>query len=164
MTALTATLSADSLSRLEAQVMEYARGLETACDVIAQSVAQEAAGTAKAACPQATGTLAGSIRVEPRGDGMADVLAESDHAAFVEFGTGITGARNPSGHAKDAAVIASGAYTPDGMGHGDSGWWYPGDDGELHWTKGQSGKGFMAAGAEEARSRVHEIARRAVRR
>ena len=161
MTELRATLSTDSLARLQETILAYADGIEGACPAIAESLAETAAETARAACPVDTGSLSSSIAVYSDGDGTAQVVAASEHAAFVEFGTGLG---SPSGHAKDAQAMGEGGYVVDGTGKGESGWAFPAGDGTWKWTHGQSGKGFMAAGAEEARSRVAEVARRAVRR
>lgn len=160
MTVLTADLSVDGLTRLQEQILGYADRIEDACPAIAESVAQVADETARAACPVDTGSLSSSIAVHSDGDGTAQVVAASEHAAFVEFGTGIG---SPSAHAKDAQAMGEGGYVVNGTGKGESGWAFPASDGTWKWTHGQSGKGFMAAGAEEARSRVTEIARRAVR-
>jgi hypothetical protein len=161
MTTLTATLSVDCLGGLQEAILDYADRIEGACPAIAESLAQTAAETARAACPVDTGSLSSSIAAESDGDGTARVVAASEHAAFVEFGTGIG---TPSGHAKDVQAMGEGGYVVNGTGKGESGWAFPASDGTWKWTHGQSGKGFMAAGVEEARSRVAEVARQAVRR
>lgn len=163
MRVLRATLSERSLEELERAIRAYADEVEAACPVISDSLAEIAAETARAACPVRTGALYGSISAVSGGDGTAEAVAASEHAAFVEFGTGVVGAASPSGHAKDSEAMARAGYVPDGTGHGEAGWVYPGDDGALHWTKGQPGRGFMAAGAEEARSRLYDVARGAMR-
>lgn len=160
MTTMTASLSADSLGRLERELLAYADRVEGACPAIAEALGQVAAETARAACPVRGGSLAGSIGVTSDGAGSAEVTASSEHAAFVEFGTGIG---SPSGHPKDAEAMGAVGYAVNASGKGEPGWAYPSEDG-WKWTHGQSGKGFMAAGAEEARSRVAEVARGAVRR
>lgn len=58
---------------------------------------------------------------------------DSDHACYVEFGTGIVGADSP--HPKPWAY--------DINGHGEDGWQYLGDDGRLHWTMGSESRPFM---------------------
>lgn len=160
MTELHATLSADSLGALEARLRRYADDIDRARLTVADTLAETAAEVARATCPVDTGELVGSIRATSEGNGYAEVTASTDHAAFVEFGTGI-GA--PSGHAGDAKAMGASGYAVNASGKGEPGWFYPADDGTWKLTHGQSGKGFMAAGAEEARSRVAEVARRALR-
>lgn len=161
MTTLTATLSEESLTRLQEAILGYADRVEGACPTIAESLAQTAAETARAACPVDTGSLSSSIAAESDGDGTARVVAASEHAAFVEFGTGLG---TPSRRPQDVQAMGDGGYVVNGTGRGESGWAFPASDGTWKWTHGQSGQGFMAAGAEEARSRVTEVARQAVRR
>ncbi|MGX8835321.1 hypothetical protein ACWG0P_14060 [Amedibacillus sp. YH-ame6] len=56
------------------------------------------------------------------------------YAGFIEYGTGIVGA----GTHPD-----SGSYQYDSNGHGEQGWFFFGDDGELHWTQGMEAHSFL---------------------
>lgn len=68
-------------------------------------------------------------------------------AAFVEFGTGIVGASNAQ------SGFPHGGYKPDGMGHGEAGWWYGNpNDGRVHWTQGEPAKPFMYTALARIRS------------
>ena len=74
------------------------------------------------------------------------VMVTSDHAAFVEFGTGIVGdaAQHPNAEylAKAAWDYASGTKiftTQDGR----VGWFYPTDDGGFRFTEGMPSRPFM---------------------
>lgn len=159
---LTATLSTSSLERLEADLRAYAARVGTAAGETAVELGGIAAEAARKALSgtEGTGDLASSISVVPTAKG-ADVVAASDHAAFVEFGTGIG---MESGNALDLAAAAGGGYYIDEKGRGDAGWAFPSKrDGGFYTTHGQDGKGYMAEGAEEARRRVVETARKAVR-
>ena len=144
-----------SISSAARQLSDYASSLDARADALALSLAGTASGTAKSTCPQSSGTLARSIRVDYHGGGRADVVAASEHAAFVEFGTGIGPA---STRRQDASAMAESGYRVNASGKGEAGWLFPTADG---WklTHGQSGKGFMAAGAEEARDRLYRTAR-----
>ena len=74
------------------------------------------------------------------------VKVSSDHAAFVEFGTGVVGMANPHQNgeylSKAAWDYASGKeifFTGDGR----IGWNYPTDDGEFRFTEGMPSRPFM---------------------
>jgi hypothetical protein len=74
------------------------------------------------------------------------VKVTSDHAAFVEFGTGVVGQAmpHPNGEclSKASWSYASGAHiftTKDGV----PGWYYPTDDGGYRFTSGQESRPFM---------------------
>lgn len=116
---------------------------------LAKRAAESGAEAARAAAPADTGALASSIRVEETADGYA-VVAEAPYAAFVEFGTGVTGARAGFPTPEDARAAGDAGYAHDASGHGEAGWTYY-KDGSFHHTTGQRGRGFMAQGAEEAR-------------
>lgn len=111
-----------------------------------------------------TGELDISLRYLISEDGRRGIIrTDSDHAAFVEFGTGVRGASAPH-------PTLPWAY--DIHGHGDSGWWYPTDatdpnptkrqapDGSFWaWTKGMPSRPFMYDTARELADRVAETAR-----
>lgn len=65
----------------------------------------------------------------------ARIFVVSDHAIYVEFGTGIVGARssNPNNTV---------GYAYDINNHGDNGWYYY-KDGQIHWTKGMPSRPFV---------------------
>lgn len=93
-----------------------------------------------------TGELVGSIKGEA--DGNEGVIrADCGHAAYVEFGTGVVGARNPH--------PVGWAY--DVNGHGDAGWMYPGDDGHYHWTKGMPARPYMYDTAQMMAQAVPDV-------
>lgn len=159
MTLMRASLSEASLLALAARLDGAAGRLDEACDAASGRLAEIAAQTAKAACPQGTDSLARSIGTEGLGGGRADAVCSAPYAAFVEFGTGLG---SPSGRRQDNAAMADSGYRINASGKGESGWAFPSEVG-WKWTHGQSGKGFMAAGAEEARDRSREVVRDAVR-
>lgn len=62
------------------------------------------------------------------------IRTDAYHALYVEYGTGVTGARSP--HPEPWAY--------DVNQHGDTGWWYlDGHDGQYHWTKGMPSRPFF---------------------
>lgn len=155
-----AGLSEAALRALERELADYAARLETAAEKAPQELAEAAADTARArlAPTKGTGELRASISVRETADG-AEVTAGSDHAAFVEFGAGIG---KSSGQRLDAEAEGEIGWQRDQKGRGLEGWRFPADDGSWPLTHGQSGRGFMAAGAEEARRRAAQAVRRHV--
>lgn len=92
--------------------------------------------------------LSSDCGVRQTGDYSFEVYAESDHAMFVEFGTGIVGENNPHPDPK--------GWVYDTKGKGEEGWWYPTDNpypGQRHfisddgtllaWTRGQEARPYM---------------------
>lgn len=149
---LTAELSVSSLDALQAEIDRIADSISDGARSGAVALATEAARVARGACPAETGDLRSSIHVEPTDSG-ADVVASAPYAAFVEFGTGIG---VPSGSSLDARAMAGSGYSVNASGRGEEGWVYP-KGGGFFTTHGQSGKGFMAAGAEAARADDSEV-------
>ena len=102
--------------------------------------------------PYSRGYLARSILVRI-GDNTVRISNDSDHAVYVEFGTGIVGARNPY----ENNTIG---YKYDIKGHGDKGWYYYDEhDGQLHWTKGMPSRPFVHDTYLKLREQVFNIAK-----
>ena len=74
------------------------------------------------------------------------VMVTSDHAAFVEFGTGVRGQNSPHANgeylSKAAWSYASGS-TIFTTKSGRVGWFYPTDDGGYRFTEGMPSRPFM---------------------
>lgn len=90
------------------------------------------------------------------------VRVSSDHAAFVEFGTGIVGQNNPHKNgeylSKAAWQYASGSKiftTQDGR----VGWIYPTDDGGFRFTEGMESRPFMYETALALQSKCEQMAK-----
>ena len=90
-----------------------------------------------------TGALLGSVQgVFDASTGRGFIRVGTDHAAFVEYGTGIIGA-NPwrSDKPYSTAEPKPDGWTYDVNNHGDAGWVY--GVGHRRWTKGQPPRPFM---------------------
>lgn len=72
------------------------------------------------------------------------VHSTAPHSAFCEFGTGIVGADNP--HPEPLP-----GWRYDENNHGEKGWWYMGEDGNWHWTKGMPSRPYMYDTAHKLR-------------
>lgn len=78
--------------------------------------------------------VASSVKLDKSSNGIK-LVASSDHADYVEFGTGIVGALSP--HPKPDG------WTYDTNGHGSAGWFYYDAAHKLHWTAGVPSRPFM---------------------
>jgi len=81
-----------------------------------------------------SGEVASSLELKTSNESI-ELIATSDHADFVEFGTGIKGSENP--HPKPTG------WTYDVNNHGDSGWVYCDANNNFHWTAGTESRPFM---------------------
>lgn len=84
-------------------------------------------------------------------DTHATVYVISNHAIFVEFGTGITGSWSPHPDNKIG-------YAYDINNHGYDGWYYYDEEGE-HWTRGMPSRSFVYITAQQLRDELIIIAR-----
>ena len=75
-------------------------------------------------------------------------------AKYVEFGTGIVGARESNPLVDEQQI----SWTYDSHGHGDKGWHYF-KDGEWHWTKGMPARPFMLSTSWDLQEKIVKIAK-----
>lgn len=140
-----ARLSADGIGAAAAALRAYSKDVGARADAAALAVAEEGAAFASSyldsALPVAaagswtTGALSRSIVAEPRSDGAA-VVARGRNAAFVEFGTGVRGKRDP---------YPGDGWAYDVSGRGEDGWMSPdpsSPSGET-WTQGLPSVPYM---------------------
>lgn len=118
----------------------------------------------------ATGDLDRSIRYAVSDDGTRGwIRVDSDHAVYVEFGTGVKGAEAP--HPKPPT-----SWVYDINQHGQQGWWYPSDTADPNpykrqdasgawwaWTRGMPSRPFMFETASELADRTLEVAKEVLR-
>lgn len=155
----TAELSPSSLKKLAKDLRAYGDSLESKKFKYLERMAQEGEAEAQAALdalgpyPYGVGDLRASIVGTVTKPTQAKVLAGTDHAAFVEFGTGVKGANA----AKDPNQPAG--WVQDASGHGETGWFYPGDDGQRHLTQGMPARPFMTNAANALRRKSIPIAK-----
>ena len=103
-----------------------------------------------------TGELLNSMKAEA-GDVIQAgskwiVFTDCPHAAYVEFGTGIVGERDPH---PDTSLVG---WRYDINEHGEAGWHYY-KNGEWHWTKGMQSRPFMYETGRDLRMKVSKIAK-----
>lgn len=126
-------LSAAGLDAAIAELNEYQRKVESLAEATVERLARDGEEIAQMMAPMFTGELMSSIEGAATGN-TGYIRANSDHAAFVEFGTGVVG------DGTHPQPIAGWIY--DKNGHGQAGWVYK-KDGEFYWTNGQPANPFM---------------------
>lgn len=140
MTTIKFSLGSSSIEEAIEKVEKYANKIKSLDEDIVKTVVasgtDEAKNMAIAWEAYDSGELYNGIIGEVDGK-KGKIWSTAPHSMYVELGTGITGDRNP--HPEKVAV----GWVYDVNKHGDKGWFYRGDDGKLHWTKGMPARPFM---------------------
>lgn len=158
-------LSQSSIQNAIKQLRAYQDSLTYKCQMVAQKLAEKGVEIARVQIADLDAIfnqdLIKSIHSEyagsVKGGGVWAVVAGTDHAMFVEFGTGIVGQEHPyPGKLPDGVTwdYASGKTIRQAMQDisingdtfvkaGEYYWTYIGDDGKLHITKGMPSRPFM---------------------
>lgn len=170
-------LSLSSVERAVSALEDYKNSLSEKCRLLSEKLAEKGVEIAKNEIVSLdavfTSELLESIHSEDRGDGSWLVIAGTDHAAFVEFGTGQVGLN--SHYPYDFPKGVSWEYNTGGtirqaltdisvngnvfVSAGEYYWIYPGKDGKMHITKGMAARPFMYNTANELRNIIEETAR-----
>lgn len=148
---------------------DYENSLEYKCRLLAETLAKKGVEIAKVQIADLdaifTSELLQSINSEyvgsVKGGGVWAVVAGTDHAAFVEFGTGVVGKQSPyKGNLPEGVdwQYASGK-TIRQLADGRYGWFYPADDGKWYFTEGMPSRPFMYLTAIELRDIVSQTAK-----
>ena len=146
-------LSQSSIWNAIKQLRAYQDSLTYKCNMVAQKLAEKGVEIARVQIADLdavfTSELLSSIHSEyegsTKGGGVWAVVAGTDHALMVEFGTGIVGKQSPyPGKLPDGVTwnYASGK-TIRQLADGRYGWFYPGADGNWYFTEGMPSRPFM---------------------
>ena len=148
----------EGIRRIEA----YRDSIPARLDRVCTALCDLGVAVAVTVAPIDTGDLRSSIHVEQRGGHTVLVVVDSEHAAFVEFGTGVVGEGTYQGELPEGWSYDE-RRTPEAHDPLDPTWWYYRDpvDGEVHKTQGQAGKGYMLSASETMRQRLMDVAREA---
>lgn len=134
----------DSLSNLVSEIEKYKKTVEYKTNLLASILAQSGVDIAKINVVQMnavfTTDLLNSIHVENASGNIFYIVADSEHAIFVEIGTGIIGAQHPY-HGALPVEYAQGKYIRDF--NGKYGWFYCDRFGKWHFTEGMPSRPFM---------------------
>ena len=146
-------LSQSSIQNAIKQLRAYQDSLTYKCQMVAQKLAENGVEIARVQIADLdavfTSELLSSIHSEyegsTKGGGVWAVVAGTDHALMVEFGTGIVGKQSPYPVELPDGVTwnyASGK-TIRQLADGRYGWFYPSDDGNWYFTEGMPSRPFM---------------------
>ena len=162
-------LSQSSIQNAIKALQSYQDSLTYKCQLLAGKLAEKGVEIARVQIADLdaifTSELLQSVHSEYRGSikggGVWAVVADSKHAAFVEFGTGVIGKANPYKGTLPEGVdwqYASGK-TIRQLANGRYGWFYKGKDGNWYFTEGMPSRPFMYNTANELRSIIVSTAK-----
>mgnify|MGYP007083118533 CR=1 FL=1 len=148
---------------------DYENSLEYKCRLLAETLAKKGVEIARVQIADLdaifTSELLQSIHSEyvgsVKGGRVWALLAGTDHAAFVEFGTGVVGKQSPyKGNLPEGVdwQYASGK-TIRQLADGRYGWFYQDDNGDWWFTEGMPSRPFMYLTANELRQIVTQTAK-----
>nr|DAH41203.1 MAG TPA: tail component protein [Caudoviricetes sp.] len=162
-------------------IRDYENSLTYKCRLLAETLAEKGVEIARVQIADLDAIfnqeLLRSIHTEyvgsVKGGGVWAVVTGTDHALFVEFGTGQMGAENPypydlpegvtwkynSGKTIRQALQDIEVHGSTYVKAGEYYWSYIGDDGKLHITKGMPSRPFMYLTAIELREIVSQTAK-----
>ena len=159
-----AKLGVNGINDVIKKVQQYKKDLKASADALVKMLAAEGVQICRAEIialgAYDTGELLQSVNgYTDLQSGKAVIKVNCDYAIFVEFGTGIPGKK--SGYVGQS--ISKVAYKHLGGTHyvtledGTLGWFYPGDDGKMHFTQGQASRPFMYNTAERLKDLIWGI-------
>lgn len=166
---ITITLSQKSIQDAISQIKAYQNVLTYKCQLLAEKLAEKGVEIARLQLADLdaifTTELISSVHAEYKGSikggGIWAVVAGTDHAMFVEFGTGIVGKRSPyPGNLPEGVdwQYVSGK-TIRQLADGRYGWFYQDDEGQWWFTEGMPSRPFMYCTAQELEKIVVEVAK-----
>lgn len=149
-----ADLSVSGIKDLQRQLKDYQKNFNSKLEVFTERLASEGVQIARANIVNYdaifTGELLSSLYREPKErtqDTIVFVIkTDSQHAAFVEFGTGKNGMDTPYPYPLPDGVswsYAVGKTIKQNSKTGRYYWFYPGKDGKWHYTEGLPARPFM---------------------
>lgn len=161
-------LSVSSIRQLQNDLTKYRDSLEYKARLLAETLAERGVEIARVRVASLdaifTGELISSIHSEykgsQKGGAIFAVIADSDHAMFVEFGTGMIGQAKPYPYEFPEGVswqYASGK-TIRQLADGRYGWFYP-KDGQWYFTEGMPSRPFMYETSLELQDMVVKTAK-----
>lgn len=148
------TLDEQSINEAIKQVKLYRKDLEAKVGLLVKRLVDEGVAIAKMEVLQLgafdKGELLSSLDGMMYSDGKSGIIFTGcDHAAYVEFGTGVVGQQSPH---------PTMPWQYDVNGHGQAGWHYY-DEGRMRWTKGMPSRPYMYLTASALAKEMVRIAR-----
>jgi len=168
-----ASLTSSGIEKLIRQVKDYQTRVDEKTRIIAQRLAERGVDVAcvKLVSYKAlfTGDLMASMReqlmsMDVHGATFV-VKADSEHAAFVEFGTGYVGNDSPYPYPLTGIdwQYISGNQIVANAKNGIYGWFYKGSDGNVYFTEGMPSRPFMYETSLQLAQETVKIVRQAFR-
>lgn len=148
-------LSPVELNRAIREIQRYKADLNAKVNTLIEALTEYGVKIAKVQVRQLDAWFTGKLESSIEGyfnpsTGVGIIKAGPPYAVYVEFGTGIVGARSPHPDPQE--------WQYDVNAHGESGWWYyNSNDGKTHWTKGMQSRPFMYNTAKELESQCEKI-------
>ena len=147
-------LSVKGIEQLKKDLLNYKNNtLQKKVNLLAQRLAEKGVAIAKSNITTLdaifTGELLNSIQVKKgggaKGTAIFYVVADSRHAAYVEFGTGQLGLEGgyPYPFPEGVDWQYNTGKTIFEISPGQYGWFYPSDDGQWYFTQGMPSRPFM---------------------
>ena len=166
---LKADLSISGIRKLQEEIEKYQNSLEYKARLLAEKLAELGVEIARVKISNLdaifTGDLIQSVHTEykgsARGGAIFCVVADSEHAVFVEFGTCIVGQQSPYPYPLPDGMTweyASGK-TIRQLADGRYGWFYPADNGQWYFTEGMPSRPFMYETSLELQKKVVSVAK-----
>lgn len=164
------SLNSESLRNISRQLRNYKNDLETRTYLFAQELAKMGQDVAKAYIVSYDATftteLYNSINVYETKHTQTEFVfvlqADSDHAIFVEFGTGQRGSENPYPYEMPVNWQYNSGRTIIQLANGEYGWFYPIDENRTQWrfTQGMPSRPFMHDTSVILHENIIKIARK----
>ena len=159
-------LSTNSIQRLIRNLEKYRDGLFDKANLLAKTLAEKGVQIAGAQIVDLdavfTGELLKSVRMEEQINNVFAIVTDSDHACFVEFGTGQKGMDSPYPYPLPEGVswdYAVGKTIRQNPVTGNYYWFYPGLDGKWHYTEGMPARPFMYNTSLELQKIIVDVAK-----
>lgn len=163
-------LSISSIRNLQKELEKYRDSLTYKCRLLAEKLSERGVEIARVQIADLdaifTGELIQSLHSEYKRStqygAIFAIVTDSDHAAFVEFGTGQRGEDRPYPYPLPEGVswdynvgktIRQNAVTRKYY------WFYPGQDGKWHYTEGMPSRPFMYLTSMELIKEIPKIAK-----
>lgn len=167
---LKADLSISSIRNLQKELEKYRDSLTYKVRLLAEKLSERGVEIARVQIADLdaifTGELIQSLHSEYKGStqygAIFAVVADSSHAVFVEFGTGQRGKDSPYPYPLPDGVswdYATGKTIRQNAKTGAYYWFYPGQDGQWHYTEGMPARPFMYLTSMELIKEVPKIAK-----
>lgn len=159
-------LSTNSIQRLIKQLERYRDGLFDKANLLAKTLAEKGVQIAGAQIVDMdalfTWELLKSVRMEEEINNVFAIITDSDHACFVEFGTGQRGEDSPYPFPLPEGVswtYHEGETIKQNPVTGRYYWFYPGKDGKWHYTEGMPARPFMYNTSLELQKIIVDVAK-----